>query len=74
MTETDSQVIAIDGPAAAGKGTLARKLAAHFGFAYLDTGALYRAVAAKIIASGADLSDDGGRGRGAEAVPSRFGA
>lgn len=37
-------VIAIDGPAASGKGTLARRLAQHLGFAYLDTGALYRAV------------------------------
>ena len=39
--------IAIDGPAAAGKGTIARALADRFGFAYLDTGLLYRAVAAK---------------------------
>lgn len=41
--------IAIDGPAAAGKGTLARKLAAHYDFAYLDTGGLYRAVALTLI-------------------------
>jgi len=40
--------IAIDGPAAAGKGTIARALAAHFGFAYLDTGLLYRATGAKV--------------------------
>ena len=39
--------VAIDGPAAAGKGTLSRALAAHFGFAHLDTGALYRAVGIK---------------------------
>ena len=39
--------VAIDGPAAAGKGTIARALADSFGFAYLDTGLLYRAVAAK---------------------------
>ncbi|MEN6542140.1 (d)CMP kinase [Parvibaculum sp.] len=39
-----SFVVAIDGPAASGKGTLARRLAAHYGFAYLDTGSLYRAV------------------------------
>jgi cytidylate kinase len=39
--------IAIDGPAAAGKGTVARAVAAHFGFAHLDTGLLYRAVGAK---------------------------
>ena len=42
-----SFVIAIDGPAAAGKGTLARALAAHLDFAYLDTGTLYRAVGLK---------------------------
>lgn len=39
--------VAIDGPAAAGKGTIARAVAAHFGFAHLDTGLLYRAVGAK---------------------------
>ena len=41
--------IAIDGPAAAGKGTLSKAVAAHFGFAHLDTGLLYRAVAAKTL-------------------------
>lgn len=40
-------IIAIDGPAASGKGTIARALAQHFGFAHLDTGLLYRAVGAK---------------------------
>jgi cytidylate kinase len=45
--------VAIDGPAAAGKGTLARALAAHFGFGYLDTGLLYRAVGAR-VADGQD--------------------
>ena len=43
------KVIAIDGPAAAGKGTLARRLAAHLGYAYLDTGLLYRAVGMKAL-------------------------
>lgn len=57
MTERQSQVIAIDGPAAAGKGTLARRLATHLGYAYLDTGALYRAVAARLIASGAEPTE-----------------
>ena len=47
-----SFTIAIDGPAAAGKGTLAQALSAHFGFAYLDTGLLYRAVGAGVIAGG----------------------
>ncbi|MAV47613.1 MAG: (d)CMP kinase [Alphaproteobacteria bacterium TMED89] len=50
-------IIAIDGPAAAGKGTLARRLAAHFDFAYLDSGALYRAVGAKALDQGVDLGD-----------------
>ncbi len=42
--------IAIDGPAAAGKGTVARQLAAHFGFAHLDTGLLYRATGLRMLA------------------------
>ena len=48
-----SFTIAIDGPAAAGKGTISRAVAAHFGFAHLDTGLLYRAVGARVLA-GAD--------------------
>lgn len=50
-------VIAIDGPAASGKGTLARRLADHLGLAYLDTGSLYRAVGMKVEYSGKDPSD-----------------
>ncbi len=42
--------VAIDGPAAAGKGTISKAVAAHFGFAHLDTGLLYRAVGAKVLA------------------------
>ena len=41
--------VAIDGPAASGKGTISRAVAAHYGFAHLDTGLLYRAVAAKTL-------------------------
>ncbi len=52
-----SLVIALDGPAASGKGTLARRLAAAFDLAYLDTGSLYRAVAARLLAAGADPHD-----------------
>jgi cytidylate kinase len=51
-------VIAIDGPAASGKGTLARRLAAIYGFAHLDTGALYRGIAAALLAQGADPADE----------------
>ena len=50
-------IIAIDGPAASGKGTLARRLAQHYGLGYLDSGALYRAVARDVIAAGADPHD-----------------
>ena len=51
-------VIAIDGPAASGKGTLARRLADHFGYAHLDTGLLYRAVGLKLLRAGQDPADE----------------
>jgi cytidylate kinase len=51
------RVIAIDGPAAAGKGTLARRLAVHFGLPYLDTGLLYRAVGRRVLDRGGDPAD-----------------
>lgn len=51
MSIYDSLVVAIDGPAASGKGTVARRLAQHLGLAYLDTGKLYRAVGAKLLAT-----------------------
>ena len=41
--------VAIDGPAASGKGTVARQIAARFGFSHLDTGLLYRAVGAAVL-------------------------
>jgi len=50
-------VIAVDGPAAAGKGTLSRRLAAHLNFAHLDTGALYRAVGLSLLEQGLDPND-----------------
>ncbi|HTR16040.1 MAG TPA: (d)CMP kinase [Acetobacteraceae bacterium] len=50
-------VIAIDGPAAAGKGTLARRLAAELGLPYLDTGLLYRAVGRLVLETGNDPAD-----------------
>ena len=50
-------IIAIDGPAASGKGTLAKRLAAHYGLAHLDSGLLYRAVAHAVKISGAALAD-----------------
>ena len=50
-------IIAIDGPAASGKGTLAKRLAAHFGLRHLDTGLLYRAVAKTLNDAGRYLED-----------------
>jgi cytidylate kinase len=50
-------IIAIDGPAAAGKGTLARRIAAEFGYDYLDTGLIYRAVGMKLARAGNDPAD-----------------
>ena len=50
-------IIAIDGPAASGKGTLAKRIAAHFNLGYLDTGSLYRAVARDIRRAGGSLED-----------------
>ncbi len=47
-------IIAIDGPAASGKGTLSKRIAAHYGFAHLDTGSLYRAVWLSVIWAGGD--------------------
>ncbi len=52
-------IVTIDGPSAAGKGTLARRLAAHLGFDYLDTGSLYRAVALDVLRAGGDPADPG---------------
>lgn len=50
-------IIAVDGPAASGKGTVARKLAEALNFAYMDTGILYRAVAFEVIDSGLSVKD-----------------
>ena len=54
----DNLVIAVDGPAASGKGTIARALAAHFGLPHMDTGLLYRAVALNLWRWGGDPSSE----------------
>jgi len=51
-------IVAVDGPVAAGKGTLARLLAKQFGFHYLDTGALYRAVGSRVLRLDQDPTDE----------------
>jgi CMP/dCMP kinase len=64
-------VIAIDGPAASGKGTLARRLARHFGLAHLDTGGLYRAVALRVLTEGRDPADPTAASAAAGAIEAR---
>ena len=57
-------IIAIDGPAASGKGTLGKRLAAHFGLRHLDTGLIYRAVAKALLDAGHRARRRGAGGRG----------
>lgn len=64
-------VIAVDGPAAAGKGTLARRLAAHLGLRHLESGLLYRAVAARLLRDGGDPEDAGAAARTARGLTAR---
>jgi cytidylate kinase len=65
-------VIAIDGPAGAGKSTVARAVAAEIGFTYLDSGAMYRCVALAALESGADLDDGQALGEMAEGLEIGF--
>ena len=51
-------IVAIDGPSASGKGTLSKRLAAHLGYAHLDTGKIYRAVGMMALRVGGDLADE----------------
>jgi cytidylate kinase len=53
-----AMIVAIDGSAASGKGTLAKRLAAHFDFAYLDSGSLYRAIGVAVLRSGGDPTNE----------------
>ncbi|MGE4350909.1 MAG: (d)CMP kinase [Bdellovibrionales bacterium] len=68
MTNDGSNIIAVDGLAATGKGTLARRLAAHFDYAYLDTGMLYRAVGIAVLRAGGNPADAGAAALAARAL------
>jgi cytidylate kinase len=68
MGDGKRRIVAVDGPAASGKTTLARRLAAHCGLAFLDTGLLYRAVAAKLLQAGRPLTDRDSAAAAAQAV------
>jgi cytidylate kinase len=63
-----SIVIAVDGTAASGKGTLAKKLAAYYGFAHLDSGALYRLTALAVLEAGGDPQNEADAVRGAQTL------
>lgn len=66
-------IIAIDGPAASGKGTLGKRLAAHYGLRHLDTGLIYRAVAKAVLEKGQSPSDAAAATAAAKSLdPSRF--
>jgi CMP/dCMP kinase len=65
-------IVAIDGPAGAGKSTVARSLATRLGFRYLDTGAMYRALTWLALQEGVDLEDSAAPGDLAEAAPISF--
>src|SRR5262245_10916173 len=58
MTGKRGFVITVDGPSAAGKGTLARRLATHFRYDFLDTGSLYRGVGLSVLRQGLDPADE----------------
>ncbi len=67
-------IIAIDGPAASGKGTLGKRLAAHYRFRHLDTGVIYRAVAKALLDARIDLADEAAAVAAAmELDPEKFG-
>jgi cytidylate kinase len=67
-------IIAIDGPAASGKGTLGKRLAQHYGYRHLDTGVIYRAVAKALLDGGYDLADEAQAVKAAKGLdPDKFG-
>jgi cytidylate kinase len=72
MPNSNIPVIAIDGPTASGKGTVAHKVADRLGFHLLDSGALYRLTALSALRGGADLNDEQALANIAAQLPARF--
>ena len=69
---SSAPVVAIDGPSASGKGTVAQNVARELGFHYLDSGSLYRLVALAAMREGLDLADEAQLSRLAGRLPARF--
>ncbi len=74
FAEVSAPVIAIDGPSASGKGTVAERVAAAFGYHYLDSGSLYRLTALAGLRAGKALDDEAGLAAVAASLPARFSA
>jgi 3-phosphoshikimate 1-carboxyvinyltransferase len=72
FAEIAAPVIAIDGPSASGKGTVAERVANHLGYHYLDSGSLYRLVALSVARSGIGFDDEVGVAKLAATLPARF--
>jgi cytidylate kinase len=72
MSDAPAPVIAVDGPAASGKGTIAQGVAQSLGFHYLDSGSLYRLVALQALETGVPLDDEAGLAAAAEGLASAF--
>jgi cytidylate kinase len=72
MNTSTIPVIAIDGPTASGKGTVAHRVAAHLGFHYLDSGALYRLTALSALRRGVALNDEHALAKTAEGLLCKF--
>ena len=72
MSTSNIPVIAIDGPTASGKGTVAHRVADKLGFHYLDSGALYRLTALSALRRGTDLRDEHALAKLAEHLPCHF--
>lgn len=72
MSTANIPVIAIDGPTASGKGTVAQKVARHLGFHYLDSGALYRLTALSALRRGIAMNDEHGLAKAAEHLNCHF--
>ena len=73
MHENPKLTIAIDGPSGSGKSSVSKEVARHFGLAYLDTGAMYRAATYRVLQLDIDLADQDAIGKAVQEMPLVFG-